>query len=202
MDTKEKCEEIISILGGKKICGANETLLVKFADGGGKKKHYKNDGRGYRNDMDVSSCDHFLFRRSGFQCFSPSQQLQMYDSTNMATNGGGMSAAQLLPSPMNGAAAFRAYNNYQNQAAQQWMVAHQAGQHPGAGGGVGGGHHPHYALMQHPHHHHQMMAGMDPSGGAAALAGQLQFNPLMHQLTAQMSHMAVSGQGVSTELDV
>lgn len=58
METKEKCEEIIQILNAKKVSGSNDPLLVKFADGGGKKKHFKNDGDGgrsgrYRNDADV-----------------------------------------------------------------------------------------------------------------------------------------------------
>lgn len=50
MESKEKCENIINILNGKLIAGSKDTLLVKFADGGNKKKnHYKNNDR-YRND--------------------------------------------------------------------------------------------------------------------------------------------------------
>lgn len=71
METKEKCEEIIQILNSKKVSGSNDPLLVKFADGGGKKKHYKNDGEGgrggggrYRNDGDVRNDDLFSSRIS------------------------------------------------------------------------------------------------------------------------------------------
>lgn len=57
MDSKEKCDVIISILNGKMLPGCKDTLLVKFADGGNKKKHYNKhngDRGGYRNDVDVS----------------------------------------------------------------------------------------------------------------------------------------------------
>lgn len=54
MESKEKCESIINILNGKLLPGGKDTLLVKFADGGSKKKnHYKNESR-YRSDVDVS----------------------------------------------------------------------------------------------------------------------------------------------------
>lgn len=50
MESKEKCETIISMLNGKLLSGSKDMLLVKFADGGSKKKsHYKNNDR-YRND--------------------------------------------------------------------------------------------------------------------------------------------------------
>ncbi|XP_064614243.1 RNA-binding motif, single-stranded-interacting protein 3-like isoform X3 [Liolophura sinensis] len=39
MESKEKCEQIISAFNGKIIPGAAEKLLVKFADGGNKKKN-------------------------------------------------------------------------------------------------------------------------------------------------------------------
>uniref|UniRef100_T1JCX7 RRM domain-containing protein n=1 Tax=Strigamia maritima TaxID=126957 RepID=T1JCX7_STRMM len=43
MESKEKCEQIISAFNGKYITGAKEPLLVKFADGGNKKRNqYKN----------------------------------------------------------------------------------------------------------------------------------------------------------------
>ena len=54
MESKEKCENIINILHGKLLPGSKDTLLVKFADGGNKKKnHYKNESR-YRSEVDVS----------------------------------------------------------------------------------------------------------------------------------------------------
>lgn len=39
MDSKEKCDMIISTFNGKVIPGSKEPLLVKFADGGNKKKN-------------------------------------------------------------------------------------------------------------------------------------------------------------------
>ena len=39
MDSKEKCDMIIATFNGKVIPGAKEPLLVKFADGGNKKKN-------------------------------------------------------------------------------------------------------------------------------------------------------------------
>jgi len=38
MESKEKCEQIIQIFNGKALSGAKDPLLVKFADGGNKKK--------------------------------------------------------------------------------------------------------------------------------------------------------------------
>ena len=103
-----------------------------------------------------------------------------FDSTNMATNG---VPTQLLPSPL-GASAYQraaAYSAaggspYQNalQAANPWL-------HQGP---------PQYIMQP------QMIpSNMDPNTAAA-----LQYSPLMHQLTAQMSHLqlgGVSGAGVS-----
>ena len=38
MESREKCEEIISIFNGKLLSGSSQPLLVKFADGGNKNK--------------------------------------------------------------------------------------------------------------------------------------------------------------------
>lgn len=38
MESKEKCEQIIQMFNGKALQGAKDPLLVKFADGGNKKK--------------------------------------------------------------------------------------------------------------------------------------------------------------------
>lgn len=43
MENKEKCEKIIQFYNGNTIQGCKEPLLVKFADGGNKKKLYKNN---------------------------------------------------------------------------------------------------------------------------------------------------------------
>lgn len=38
MESREKCEQIIQIFNGTLLAGAKDPLLVKFADGGSKKK--------------------------------------------------------------------------------------------------------------------------------------------------------------------
>lgn len=38
MESREKCEQIIQIFNGTQLPGAKDPLLVKFADGGSKKK--------------------------------------------------------------------------------------------------------------------------------------------------------------------
>lgn len=44
MENKDKCEQIITIFNGNTLSGCKEPLLVKFADGGNKKKNmYKNN---------------------------------------------------------------------------------------------------------------------------------------------------------------
>lgn len=44
MESKEKCEQIIQIFNGMVMPGSKDPLLVKFADGGNKKKNmYKNN---------------------------------------------------------------------------------------------------------------------------------------------------------------
>ncbi|KAJ8983659.1 hypothetical protein NQ317_019579 [Molorchus minor] len=44
MESKEKCEHIIQIFNSKTLTGSKDPLLVKFADGGNKKKNmYKNN---------------------------------------------------------------------------------------------------------------------------------------------------------------
>lgn len=43
MESREKCEQIIQIFNGTQLSGAKDPLLVKFADGGSKKKNaFKN----------------------------------------------------------------------------------------------------------------------------------------------------------------
>lgn len=45
MDAKDKCEKIIQALNGTTINGAKDPLLIKFADGGPKKRLHKTDVR-------------------------------------------------------------------------------------------------------------------------------------------------------------
>ncbi|XP_028171315.1 protein alan shepard-like [Ostrinia furnacalis] len=54
MESREKCEQIIQMFNGNPIPGAKEPLLVKFADGGNKKKSLynkqDNNGRIWRDN--------------------------------------------------------------------------------------------------------------------------------------------------------
>ncbi|XP_059048487.1 protein alan shepard isoform X4 [Achroia grisella] len=55
MESREKCEQIIQMFNGNAIPGAKEPLLVKFADGGNKKKalynkQNENNGRVWRDN--------------------------------------------------------------------------------------------------------------------------------------------------------
>lgn len=45
METKDKCEKIIQSLNGTIVPGAKEPLLIKFADGGPKRRLHKADVR-------------------------------------------------------------------------------------------------------------------------------------------------------------
>lgn len=42
MESRDKCQEIIEKLNGQVCKGAQEPLLVKFADGGNRKRHHNN----------------------------------------------------------------------------------------------------------------------------------------------------------------
>lgn len=53
MESKEKCEQIIQAFNGKPLPGSKDALLVKFADGGQKKRNlYRNDTRMWREGSD------------------------------------------------------------------------------------------------------------------------------------------------------
>lgn len=55
MESREKCEQIIQQYNGSSLQGAKDTLLVKFADGGSKKKSaYKNQDPNTRPWRDVT----------------------------------------------------------------------------------------------------------------------------------------------------
>ncbi|XP_073970730.1 RNA binding motif single stranded interacting protein alan shepard isoform X25 [Rhodnius prolixus] len=50
MESKEKCEQIIQAFNGKPVSGCKDSLLVKFADGGQKKRNlYRTDNRIWRD---------------------------------------------------------------------------------------------------------------------------------------------------------
>jgi RNA recognition motif-containing protein len=53
MESREKCDEIISIFNGKLLSGSTQPLLVKFADGGNKnKRQHKTHDQRWRDAAD------------------------------------------------------------------------------------------------------------------------------------------------------
>ncbi|KAK4873849.1 hypothetical protein RN001_013209 [Aquatica leii] len=79
MESKEKCEQIIQIFNGSPISGSKEPLLVKFADGGNKKKNqYKNN-------------DNSRMWRDGAEAIAP----VAYDPNALAQNG--VAAQHMMP---------------------------------------------------------------------------------------------------------
>lgn len=57
MESREKCEQIIQMFNGTQLTGAKDPLLVKFADGGSKKKAFKSpdpNGRAWRDVTEVN----------------------------------------------------------------------------------------------------------------------------------------------------
>ena len=38
MESREKCEQIISVFNGRPLSNSNQALVVKFADGGGSRR--------------------------------------------------------------------------------------------------------------------------------------------------------------------
>lgn len=79
MESKEKCEQIIQIFNGSQLPGCKEPLLVKFADGGNKKKNqYKNN-------------DNSRMWRDGTEAIAP----VAYDPNALAPNG--VAAQHIMP---------------------------------------------------------------------------------------------------------
>lgn len=96
MESKEKCEQIIQMFNGKALQGAKDPLLVKFADGGNKKKSlYKNPI--WREPGDVSHSvlsqrknPLFLFRNQFFQYVVAEYRFELRDKrswTERRSNG-------------------------------------------------------------------------------------------------------------------
>ncbi|XP_015123715.1 protein alan shepard isoform X4 [Diachasma alloeum] len=93
MESKEKCEQIISMFNGKALAGSKDPLLVKFADGGNKKKPYKSS----------------LWRESG------DNMTLNYDTSGVGQNG--VPTAHMLP-----AATLAQYSRHYGQAVPGYTV--------------------------------------------------------------------------------
>lgn len=95
MESKEKCEQIIQIFNGSTLPGAKEPLLVKFADGGQKKRSpFRNENRIWREGSEVGIPNiHWL--KGGHVA---------YDPTGLTQNG--VATPHMLPT------ALAQYNRY------------------------------------------------------------------------------------------
>lgn len=63
MESKDKCEQIIQMFNGSSLAGSKDPLLVKFADGGQKKRSpFRNDNRMWR-EVGSEVLYHFNFQQ-------------------------------------------------------------------------------------------------------------------------------------------
>ncbi|XP_014772116.2 RNA-binding motif, single-stranded-interacting protein 2 isoform X2 [Octopus bimaculoides] len=77
MESKEKCEQIIQNFNSKILAGGNEPLLVKFADGGSKKKAQYQQNRSWTERADANNYSYVTGIPVG------------YDQSSIAQNGVG-----------------------------------------------------------------------------------------------------------------
>jgi len=100
MESKEKCEQIISMFNGKLLTGCKDPLLVKFADGGNKKKTlYRNKEQQMWREPDIG------------------QGISLSYDQSMSQNG-------IAPPLMTSVAGYQRYtpvNNYSLQPNATWM---------------------------------------------------------------------------------
>ncbi|XP_024942251.1 protein alan shepard isoform X9 [Cephus cinctus] len=94
MESKEKCEQIIQMFNGKTLQGAKDPLLVKFADGGNKKKSL------YKSTMWRETGDNMTLN---------------YDASGVGQNG--VATAHMLP-----AATLAQYSRHYGQAVPGYSV--------------------------------------------------------------------------------
>lgn len=169
MDAKDKCDMIIQAFNGKVIPGSKEPLLVKFADGGNKKKsQYKTDIRD--NGAGLTAL-HYEQSGLGQNRVAPQHHLNLMPSM----------AAGYQRSPYANQLQTAAYASAL-QASNPWI-------HPAAA-------QYHFAAVPSPASH-MPGAQMIPSHTMGPNAAALQFSALMPQLSAQMSQLQLSGASVS-----
>lgn len=87
MESREKCEQIIQIFNGTQLPGAKDPLLVKFADGGSKKKNaFKNQNdpntRTWREVTEVGAPVREVYKPFNFT----NSSLLHRDVTSLQTN--------------------------------------------------------------------------------------------------------------------
>ena len=76
MESREKCDEIITMFNGKVLSGSQQPLLVKFADGGNKNKrqHKTHDAR-WRDAEHLLSYDGTAVHPNGLPALLSHMQL-------------------------------------------------------------------------------------------------------------------------------
>ncbi|XP_074603776.1 RNA binding motif single stranded interacting protein alan shepard isoform X2 [Brevipalpus obovatus] len=177
MESKEKCDFIIQHFNGKLLPGCKEPLLVKFADGGNKKKSQnKNDNRWRETGNEPLAAAY---------AYAPDQ--------SSITQNGGVGAPSMMPN-MNSPAAGYHHPHHQRQydrctfvpssaaavaaiqaaAATQWM-------HPGA--------QTQYHLVPPPGHLQSSPQVMQPQ---PINLNASHFSTLMPQITASMGQLQLS----------
>lgn len=187
MESKEKCEQIIQMFNGIPLSGAKEPLLVKFADGGNKKKSlYKSQDAGR------------MWREAG-----ESMAAVSYDPNTLAQNG--VAAPHMLPTIANygrhyGAQAVQGYAVPGAQWVPQYLVqpaAHMpqvdetyalpmgAAGHMNAGYKGDGQHARGISVM--------MPATADPTA--------VPYNPMIPQITTHMSALQLGSAGSVSEMN-
>lgn len=113
MESREKCEQIIQMFNGTQLTGAKDPLLVKFADGGSKKKAFKSpdpNGRAWRDVTEVNvlfsvKCNDCAKTKTSL--FSPPKKQQQilqgipvaYDTSAIPQNGVSMNVGAQLGTP-------------------------------------------------------------------------------------------------------
>ncbi|RWS29947.1 protein alan shepard-like isoform X12 [Leptotrombidium deliense] len=182
MESKEKCDMIIQAFNGKLLAGCKEPLLVKFADGGNKKKsQYKNQDPRWRDGS--------------------SDQLAAFayaDQQNVTQNG--VTAAQLMPASLiNAAASFHPHQRSYSATpvTATYPAAAAAALQAAANANPWMHHTTQYHLI--PSQHMQTQAQMIPSHTQMdPNTAALHFSTLMPQLSAQMSQLQLSGHSYMT----
>ncbi|XP_073970710.1 RNA binding motif single stranded interacting protein alan shepard isoform X7 [Rhodnius prolixus] len=197
MESKEKCEQIIQAFNGKPVSGCKDSLLVKFADGGQKKRNlYRTDNRIWRDGpehlnprlrrsysrLHMVECEFSKYLSSHhphWQAWLQTGQMG-YDTSGCGSAAGsqnGVSGQHMIPGSAAAAAAAAAalaqYGGYQAQVSsyplQSWHSVV-----------------PQYTVMQPPHMSQvEMMQGTDPNSA-------VQYAPVLRQLSAHMNTLQIS----------
>ena len=205
MDSKDKCDIIIASLNGKALVGCKEPLLVKFADGGNKKKA---TNRGWRDSTDQMHNDQSLGQNgvtAGQLMPSMAAAAAQYGQAARQFSGpAGLATASYPPTTgfqarqySNAAAAAQLPSSYTNPAGYQsrpyssiqansypLQASSHQWVHPAAAP-------PQYHLVQAPTGHMQPPQMIAPSQAMA-----LHLSALMPQLSAQMSQLQLGGPQV------